>query len=583
MHKLIRFLKPYRKQVILGPIFKMTEAVFELFVPLVMARMIDIGIKNSDSVYVWKMGGLLVLLGVVGLASSLTCQFFASRASQGVGTIMRSELYAHINTLSHRELDMIGTPSLITRLNNDINQLQLAVAMLIRLVFRAPFLVIGAAAMAIRLDPSLSVIFFIVAAIITLILYLVMSNAIPYYKLIQKILDKVSLLTRENLGGARVIRAFSRQADEMRQFTNESEKLKKASIQVAKLSALLHPSTTVAANGAIIAIVWFGGIKVNTGRLTQGEVIALWNYMIQILLALIVVANLVIIFTKASASASRVNEIFEIQSSVTEHVRQEQKPLTGAPKIEFRQAYFDYTTGGEHCLEDIDLQIERGETVGIIGGTGAGKTTLVNLIPRFYDVKSGAILVDGVNVKDYPFEQLRGKMAMVPQKSVLFAASLRENMQWGCEDASDDRIWEALKIAQAAEFVSKLPKGLDTEILQGGKNLSGGQKQRLTIARALVRKPQILILDDSSSALDFATDAALRKAIREKTEHMTVLMISQRANTVKSADKIVVLDDGKIVGIGKHEELFQGCHVYREICLSQLNEEEVKRHEKKKQ
>lgn len=577
MKKIFRFTKPYRKQIILGPMFKMVEAVFELIVPLVMARMIDIGIKQNNIPYVFKMGGVLVVLGIVGLCSTLICQFYASRASQGTGTILRKELFHHINTLSYKELDKVGTSSMIIRINNDVNQLQLAVAMLIRLVFRAPFLVIGATIMAMGLDLQMSLIFFLAAAAFALILYIVMSRSVPYYKLVQKLLDKVSLITRENLGGARVIRAFSRQKDENKRFQESSEEFRQAAIRVSKLSALLNPFTAVVANGAIIAIVWFGGMRVNMGTLSQGEIIAFWNYMTQILLALIVVANLVMIFTKASASASRVNEIFDTKSTILDEENQEQTPISGAPKIEFENVSFCYQEGEINFFEELNFSIDQGQTIGIIGGTGSGKSTLVNLLCRLYDTGAGKILIDGIDVKDYPFSQLRGEIGIVPQQAVLFSGTIRENMQWRKEDAGDEEIWEALAIAQGAEIVSKMPDGLDTKINQGGKNLSGGQRQRFTIARALVGKPDILILDDSASALDFATDAALRKALKEKTKEMTVIMISQRANTVKGADSIIVLDDGKAVGIGTHGELLETCKVYEEICLSQLSKEEVKR------
>lgn len=577
MRRLARYLRGFRKQVILGPAFKMTEAVFELIVPLVMASMIDKGIKLNDPAHVWRMGGLMVLLGVVGLGCSLTCQFFASRASQGFGTVVRGELFRKIGTLSHAEIDRIGTPSMITRLNNDVNQLQLAVAMLIRLVFRAPFLAIGATVMAMALDLQMSVIFLAAAVLIALVLYLVMSRSVPFYGKIQRMLDRVSLITRENLSGARVIRAFSRQKTEMQRFEGASEELRQTSIRVAKLSALLNPATTILANAAIVAIVWFGGLRVDAGTLTQGEVIALWNYMTQILLALIVVANLVVIFTKASASAARVNEIFDTEPSVTDEGNPERAPVPGAPKIEFRDVSFSYSGGDEPALCHVNLAVAPGETIGVIGGTGSGKSTLVSLIPRFYDPQQGAVLVDGVDVRDYPFTQLRGQIGVVPQQAVLFSGTVRQNMQWGCEGADDGQIERALAVAQAKEFVDRLPGGLDAPVAQGGKNFSGGQKQRLTIARALVGSPQILILDDSASALDFATDAALRRALRRDTRGMTVLMVSQRANTVKAADRIVVLDDGAVAGVGTHRELMESCPVYREICLSQLSSEEANR------
>lgn len=577
MWKLTRFLKGFRKQVVFGPLFKMIEAVFELIVPLVMASIIDVGVRGGDRAYIWKLAGIMILLGAVGLGCSLTCQFFASRASQGFGTVVRGELFRHINTLSHAELDKLGTPSLITRLNNDVNQLQLAVAMLIRLVFRAPFLAIGATVMAVALDAQMSIIFLAAAVLISLTLYLVMSRSVPFYGKIQKLLDRVSLVTRENLDGVRVIRAFSKQNTEEARFERTSEALRRSSIAVSKLSALLNPATAILANFAILAILWFGGLRVNAGTLTQGQVIALWNYMTQILLALIVVANLVVIFTKASASAARVNEIFETAASVTDAGSTPQTPVAGAPKLEFRDVSFSYS-GDEPVLSHVTAAIRAGETLGIIGGTGAGKSTLVNLIPRFYDVSGGSLLVDGVDVRAYPFAQLRRQIGVVPQNAVLFTGTLRSNLRWRCAQATDEQLARALAIAQASDFIEKLPDGYDSKILQGGKNLSGGQKQRLTIARALVGDPEILILDDSASALDFATDAALRRALRRETAGMTVLMVSQRANTVRGCDRILVLeDDGAVAGIGTHTELFESCPVYREIVLSQQSGEEAER------
>ena len=575
IRKLARFLKGFRKQVFLGPLFKLTEAIFELIVPLVMASLIDVGIMNGDKIYVFKMTGLMLLLGVIGLGCSLTCQFFASRASQGFGTVVRTKLFAHINTLSNAELDTLGTPSLITRLNNDVNQLQLAVAMLIRLVLRAPFLAIGATVMAVMLDAKMSIIFLVAALLITLVLYAVMSRSVPYYNKIQKLLDKVSLLTRENLDGARVIRAFSKQESEEERFAKTNEELQRSAINVSKLSALLNPLTAIIANFAIMAILWFGGLRVNSGTLTQGQIIALWNYMTQILLSLIVVANLVVIFTKASASANRVNEVFETKASVTDENNTEVTPISGAPKLELRDVSFSYGEG-EVALNHISLAVNAGSTLGIIGGTGSGKTTLVSLIPRFYDVTDGEVLIDGVNVKAYPFTQLRRQLGIVPQRAELFSGTVRSNMCWGCKNATDTQILEALSIAQAADFIDKHPNGYDAPVLQGGKNFSGGQKQRLTIARALVGKPQILILDDSASALDYATDSALRHALKEQTLGMTIIMVSQRVATVKAAEQILVLEDGETAGLGTHAELFESCAVYREICLSQLSDEEAK-------
>lgn len=573
MRKLFPFLKDYKLQLTIGPLCKLLEAVFELIVPLVMASIIDTGVANRDTAYIYKMGGVMLLLGAVGLASALVCQKSASIASQGSGTKLRTALFAHINTLSFKELDKIGTPSLITRMTNDVNQLQLAVAMLIRLVIRAPFLVIGAIAMSFTIHAGLAFVFVIAAVLIAVILYLVMSRSVPFFKMVQKKLDKISLLARENLSGSRVIRAFGKQREEQARFNTSADELAKTAVRVGKLSALLNPMTYVVTNLAIVAVVWFGAGLVDTGDMLPGEIIALVNYMTQILLAMVVVANLVVIFTKASASAARINEVFETRPSVQEPAQANTAPVLGAPKIEFRDVSFGY--GGEQVLRHIDLKVQKGQTLGIIGTTGSGKSTLVNLIPRFYDVLQGEVLVDGVNVKEYPLSLLRGQCGIAPQNAVLFSGTIGDNMRWAKEDATDQEIERALSIAQAEDFVKKLPFGIDTPITQGGKNLSGGQKQRLTIARALLRDPQILILDDSASALDFVTDAALRRAIRTQTKDMTVLLVSQRVSTVRGADQIAVLDDGTLAGVGSHEELFASCKPYREICLSQLSRQEV--------
>lgn len=579
MLKFARFLKQFKREVLIGPVFKLTEAVFELIVPLVMAQIIDVGIANGDRGYVLRMGGVMVLLGLVGLGCALICQYCAARASQGFGTVLRSEMFRHINTLSHGEIDQIGTPSLITRITNDVNQLQLAVAMLIRLVVRAPFLVIGATVMALLLDWKLACIFFVAAPLMALVLYLVMSRSIPFYRIIQKKLDRISLITRENLSGVRVIRAFSRQEKEKERFAQASEDQMSTSIAVGRISALLNPLTSVIINLAIAAVIWFGGFRVDAGGMTQGEVIAFVNYLNQILLAMIVVANLVVIFTKAAASATRVDEVLELHPSIVNRVSRPAQEVEGSPEIAFDAVSFAYPDAGAYSLSDISFTVARGQTLGIIGGTGCGKSTLVNLIPRFYEVSQGSLKVDGVDVRDYPMEQLRGKVGIVPQRAVLFSGTLRQNMQWRKQDATDEEIWQALETAQAASFVRKMPDGLDSVILQGGKNLSGGQKQRLTIARALVGEPEILILDDSASALDFATDAALRRAIAKfsagRGNRMTTIIVSQRANTVRYADQIVVLDDGKAAGIGTHEQLLESCQIYREIYWSQNERQEA--------
>lgn len=579
MLKFARFLKQFKREVLIGPVFKLTEAVFELIVPLVMAQIIDVGIANGDRGYVLRMGGVMVLLGLVGLGCALICQYCAARASQGFGTVLRSEMFRHINTLSHGEIDQIGTPSLITRITNDVNQLQLAVAMLIRLVVRAPFLVIGATVMALLLDWKLACIFFVAAPLMALVLYLVMSRSIPFYRIIQKKLDRISLITRENLSGVRVIRAFSRQEKEKERFAQASEDQMSTSIAVGRISALLNPLTSAIINLAIAAVIWFGGFRVDAGGMTQGEVIAFVNYLNQILLAMIVVANLVVIFTKAAASATRVDEVLELHPSIVNRVSRPAQEVEGSPEIAFDAVSFAYPDAGAYSLSDISFTVARGQTLGIIGGTGCGKSTLVNLIPRFYEVSQGSLKVDGVDVRDYPMEQLRGKVGIVPQRAVLFSGTLRQNMQWRKQDATDEEIWQALETAQAASFVRKMPDRLDSVILQGGKNLSGGQKQRLTIARALVGEPEILILDDSASALDFATDAALRQAIAkfsaERGNRMTTIIVSQRANTVRYADQIVVLDDGKAAGIGTHEQLLESCQIYREIYWSQNERQEA--------
>ena len=573
MLKLARYLKYYKLQVTIGPVFKLLEAIFELIVPLIMANIIDIGVKNGDTNYIAKQGVLLVILGVTGLLSALICQYSASFASQGVGTILRRDLFHHINTLSHKEIDKIGTPSLITRMTSDINQIQLAVAMLIRLVIRAPFLVVGAMIMASTVSLKLSVIFFGAAVLIGLTLYIIMSKSVPSFKTIQKRLDRISLISRENLRGNRVIRAFARQDEEEEKFSKAAQELTDASISAGRISVLLSPLTCIITNIAIALIIWFGGMNVNIGELSQGDIIALVNYMTQIMLAMVVVADLVVIFTRASASAQRINEISETKTSVTEEKAEKNPTAENDNAIEFRNVSFSYGEG--EALKNVTFSIKKGETLGIIGGTGSGKSTFVNLIPRFYDATKGQVLVNGIDVKKYEIETLREKIGVVAQKTVLFKGSLRKNMQWGKEKATDEEIIKALKIAQSWDFVSKLPGKLDFDVAQGGKNFSGGQRQRLTIARALVKQPDILILDDSFSALDFATDANLRKELKEQTRGMTVVIVSQRASTIRNADKIVVLDEGECVGIGTHQELYKNCSEYREICLSQLSAEEA--------
>lgn len=574
-----RYLGAVKKEIIIGQTSKLIEAIFEVIVPLIMAAIVDNGINGGmGKGYIYRMGGVLVLLGVLGLCFALICQYLASKASQSVGTVMRNDMFRHINSFSHAELDKLGTPSLITRLTNDINQVQQAVAMFIRLVVRAPFIVIGSAIMAMSIDLKLSVIFVIIIPLVALVLYLIMSRSIKYYKVIQKKLDRISLVTREGLSGVRVIRAFSQQDAEQKRFDEANDDYLDISLRVGRLSALLNPLTYVILNLAIAAIVWYGGIRVNIGDLTQGEVIAFVNYMTQISLALVVVANLVVLFTKAAASSARINEVLDIEPSIKNGTVGSGAGSENA--VEFSHVYFSYNGSGEYALEDIDFTAKKGETIGVIGGTGSGKSTLASLIPRFYDITKGELKIDGINAADYDTTVLRGRIGVVPQKAVLFSGTIAENMRWGKRDATDEEIFAALETAQAKEFVDKLPEGLNTHIAQGGKNLSGGQKQRLTIARALVSQPDILILDDSASALDFATDAALRKAIAKNTSNMTVFIISQRANSIMQADKIIVLDDGKQVGLGTHKELLESCDVYREICYSQLSKEEANGNEK---
>lgn len=569
-----RYLGAFKKEVIIGQTSKLIEAIFEVIVPLIMANIVDIGINGgAGKPYIYKMGGILVLLGVLGLCFALICQYLASKASQGVGTVMRNDMFRHINSFSHAELDRIGTPSLITRLTNDINQVQAAVAMFIRLVVRAPFIVIGSAVMALSIDVKLSAVFLVIIPLVAAILYFIMSRSIKYYRVIQKKLDRISLVTREGLSGVRVIRAFARRDTEQERFDEANDDYLRISLNVGKLSALLNPMTYAVLNLAIAAIVWFGGFRVNIGDLTQGEVIAFVNYMTQISLALVVVANLVVLFTKAAASAGRINEVLEIQPSVENGSCKES--FDGDIAVKFENVYFSYNGSGEYALENINFTAKKGETIGIIGGTGSGKSTLVNLIPRFYDISKGTLEIGGRDIKSYDTSVLRKKIGTVPQKAVLFSGTIAENMRWGKPDASDEEILSALKTAQAEEFVNKMPEGIKTHISQGGKNISGGQKQRLTIARALISRPDILILDDSASALDFATDAALRKAIKRDTDNMTVFIVSQRSNSIRHADKIIVLDDGIQVGCGTHGQLLRECPVYREICSSQLTAAEI--------
>lgn len=581
MKKLLKYLKDYKLESILGPLFKMLEASFELFVPLVMAKIIDIGIKNSDTGYILKMGGVLILLGVVGLTCSLTAQYFSARAAVGFGTALRNDLFKHINGFSYSEIDTVGTATLVTRMTSDANQVQNGVNMVLRLFLRSPFIVFGAMVMAFTIDVKSALVFVVAIPLLSIVVFGILIISMPLYKKVQRQLDKVLLTTRENLLGARVVRAFNRQQDECQKFDEENGLLVQFQVFVGKISALMNPVTYIIINGAIIVLIWTGAWQVEGGVITQGEVVALVNYMSQILVELVKLANLIIIISKSLASANRISSVFDMTASLVEknHGKLDVSENEAEPKVEFRDLGFRYAGAKEESLEEISFVAKKGQTVGIIGGTGSGKSTLVNLIPRFYDATSGAVLVDGVDVKEYSFDQLRGKIGIVPQKAVLFKGTIRDNIKWGKQDATDEEIYKALRTAQAEAFVEEKQEGLEFQILQGGKNLSGGQKQRLTIARALVKQPEILIMDDSASALDFATDAALRKAIREQTKDMTVFLVSQRASSIRSADQILVLDDGRLAGRGTHRELLKNCQVYREICLSQLSEEEVARDE----
>lgn len=575
MLKLRRYLKNYKKESVTAPLFKMLEACFELLVPLVMARIVDVGIQKGDVPYIMKMCVVMVAFGLLGLACSVTAQYFAAKAATGFGTALREDLFRHINGFSYTELDTLGTSTLVTRITSDVNQTQAGINLLLRLFLRSPFIVVGAVIMAFTVNVRLAWIFVVLVPVLSLVIYGIMMLTIPIYQKVQNHLDVVLRLTRESLAGARVVRAFSRQEDEIQDFQEESTLLMNTQLLVGKISALLNPATYIIINAAVIAVLWLGGKTVFFGELTQGELIALINYMSQILLALIALANLIVSATKASASAGRINDVFA-QSSGMQEGAKEVFAEDAENKVCFHHVDFAYQ-GSKNVLTDIHIRVKKGQTIGIIGGTGAGKSTVVNLIPRFYDVSAGEVQIDGVDVKEYPFAQLRAKIGIVPQNAVLFAGSIRENMQWGKKGATDEEIYRALEIAQAKEFVEGKPDGLNTQILQDGKNFSGGQRQRLTIARALVGEPEILILDDSASALDFATDAKLRRAIAAKTKEMTVFIVSQRAASIRNADQILVLEDGRQAGLGTHEELLKTCEVYREICMSQLSEEEMNR------
>lgn len=571
MKDLIKYLRHYIKESILAPLFKMLEASFELFVPLVMAAIIDTGIKNSDKPYIFKMGMVLVGLAIVGFISALTAQYFAAKAAVGFGKELRGDLYRHINTLSYSEIDKIGTSTLITRLTADVNQMQTAVNLFLRLFLRSPFIVIGAVVMAFTVDPKTAIIFAVSIPLLVVVVFGIMFYSVPIYKKVQNRLDSVMRMTRENLSGVRVIRAFNHEQREIEDFDKCSEELKDMQLYGGKISAYLNPITYVIVNLSIVLIIYVGGLRVDTGRLTQGEVISLINYMSQVLVELIKLSNLIINLTKSVACGNRINDVFKIKPSINDGSGIKTENDTA---VEFDHVSATYAGSNEKSLDSLTLNVPRGSTVGIIGATGSGKTTLINLIPRFYDVSGGSLKVNGTDVRNYNVDELRKLVGVVPQKAALVSGTVRDNMKWGKPDATDEEINAALKTAQALDFVDE-KDGLDSKILQGGKNLSGGQIQRLTIARALVRKPEILILDDSSSALDFATDAALRRAIKSDTDNMTVFIVSQRFSTIKNADMIIVLDDGRVCGIGKHDELFESCEEYRDICESQLSSKEA--------
>lgn len=577
MRQLAGYLKKYKWESILGPLFKMLEASFELFVPLVMAKLIDTGIGGGDTAYILKMAGILLLLAVIGLGCSLTAQYFAAKAAVGACTDIRNDLYSHINHLSYSELDKIGTATLITRMTSDINQVQTGVNMSLRLFLRSPFIVFGAMIMAFTVNVKAAQVFVVAIPLLSLVVFGIMLISMPLYKKVQRQLDQVTLTTRENLTGARVIRAFNRQDQEIRNFDESNQILVAAQVFVGKISALMNPVTYVIINLAIAAVIWTCGGQVNEGIITQGETVALVNYMSQILVELVKLASLIISLSKSIACMNRVFDVFKEKNNLAGGTADGRRERRADDAVCFSKVYFNYQGTGGDALLDLDFSVKKGQMIGIIGGTGSGKSSLVNLIPRFYDVREGTVYVDGADVKNYSLHELRSKIGIVPQKAVLFKGSLRENMKWGKEDATDEEIYRALDMAQAREFVEAKNEGLDMDIRQGGKNLSGGQRQRLTIARALVKNPEILILDDSASALDFATDANLRKAIREGTKDMTVFLVSQRAASVRQADQIFVLDDGHMVDRGTHTELLERCELYREICLSQLSAEEVQK------
>ncbi|MFG6384097.1 MAG: ABC transporter ATP-binding protein/permease [Lachnospiraceae bacterium] len=583
MKKLLVYLKDYKKETVLAPLFKMLEASFELIVPLVVSAIIDVGIAKKDSGYILRMCLIMVMLGLIGLVCSVTAQYFAAKAAVGFGTKVRHRLFSHIQSFSFSEIDKAGTATLITRMTSDINQVQSGVNMVLRLFLRSPFIVFGAMIMAFTIDIKAAFVFVVTIPLLSLVVFGVMAISIPLYKKVQERLDKILGITRENLTGARVIRAFHKEEEEKIRFEEGLESLTSMQNYVGKISAFLNPVTYIIINGATIVLLYTGAVQVNIGNLTQGEVVALVNYMSQILVELIKLANLIVTITKAVACGNRVEAILEIPSSMPKDnsshlekrttVKQEMQNSKDNPIVQFSHVGLAYQGSGAESLSDIDFTVEKGETVGIIGGTGAGKTSLVHLIPRFYDATSGEILINGKNVKEYSLEELRQKVGIVMQRAVLFQGTIRENLCWGKENATEEELYQALITAQAKEVVEGKEGKLEAFVEQGGKNFSGGQRQRLSIARALVRKPEILILDDSASALDYATDARLRKAIREMEGSPTVFIVSQRTSSIQHADKIIVLEDGEIAGMGTHEQLLETCEVYREIYESQYKKQ----------
>jgi len=577
MKRLMMYLKDYKKESILAPLFKLLEAFFELLVPLVMANIIDYGISNRNMGYIGKMGLLLLLLGVVGLASSITAQFFAAKAAVGFSTQLRQALFDHIEDLSFTDIDKAGTSTMITRMTSDVNQVQSGINMTLRLFLRSPIIVFGAMIMAFTIDVKCALIFVVAIPLLSVVVFGIILSTIPMYKKVQAKLDQVLGITRENLTGVRVIRAFHQEAKESDRFRENNEALSAMQIFVGKISACMNPVTYIIVNGAIIALIYTGAVQVNIGNLSQGEVVAIINYMNQILVELVKLANLIVTMTKALACAERVASVFDIGADAAYVGAQDQKLADkvdkSAPFLDFKHVSLTYQGAGAPTLQDMNFTVNRGDTVGIIGGTGSGKTSLVNLIPGFYPATEGEILLEGRDIRTMSDEELRGRIGVVPQKAVLFKGTIRSNLQWGKPDATEEEMWKALELAQASEVVDGKPGKLDATVAQNGKNFSGGQRQRLTIARALVRNPEILILDDSASALDYATDAKLRAAIRTLEDKTTTFIVSQRASTIRHADKIIVLDDGEIAGMGNHDELLKDCTVYQEIYYSQYPEQ----------